>query len=253
MLMILQEFPFFDMSVGVRHNIVVLLTYHDHAKPLINLKNQTMIPAFIIWLVNKYLLHSKKDNNQQSMLKPINRKKIIKLLSLILLFSIPSKAQQYHYNVLYKGNNIGNMYLAQIQTGDELSIKLTSNIQMNVLMSVSMYVAEESLYKEDKLIYSTVDRKVNGKQKANRQTKYCNGSYEIFTEGKKGKLNKTGINYNLARLYCKEPVNITEVYSDAFQQFLNIEVLGAHKYKLALPDGNYNVYYFKNGICNKVE
>lgn len=212
-----------------------------------------MIPAFIIWLVKKYLLHAKKDNNQQYMLTSISRKKIIKLLSLLLLFSIPSTAQQYHYNVLYRGNNIGNMYLTQIQTGNELSIKLTTNIQMNMLMSVSVYDAEEALYKEDKLIYSTVYRKVNGKQKANRQTKYCNGCYEIITEGKKGKLNKTSINYNLARLYCKEPVNITEVYSDAFQQFLNIEVLAAHKYKLALPDGNYNVYYYKNGICNKVE
>ncbi len=211
-----------------------------------------MIPAFIIWLVKKYMLHAKKDNNQH-MLTPINRKKIIKLLSLLLLFSIPSMAQQYHYNVLYRGNNIGNMYLTQIQNGDELSIKLTTNIKMNMLLSVSVYDAEEALYKEDKLIYSTVYRKVNGKQKANRQTKYYNGCYEIVTEGKKGKLNKTSINYNLARLYCKEPVNITEVYSDAFQQFLNIEALGAHKYKLALPDSNYNVYYYKNGICNKVE
>gem|GEM_PF-4030949 len=43
--MILQEFPFFDMSVGVRHNIVVLLTYHDNAKPLINLKKSNHDPC----------------------------------------------------------------------------------------------------------------------------------------------------------------------------------------------------------------
>jgi hypothetical protein len=159
-----------------------------------------MIPAFIIWLLKKYLLHAKRDN-QHYTLTSINRKKTIKLLSLLLLFSIPSLAQQYQYNVLYKGNNIGNMYLTQMQTGDELSIKLTSNIQMNMLMSVTVYVAEEASYKEDKLIYSTVYRKVNGKQKANRQTKYCNGCYEIVAEGKKDTLNKTSINYNLARLY----------------------------------------------------
>jgi len=213
-----------------------------------------MIPAFIIWLVKKYLLHSKKENKQYTIGSAV-WKKTSPLLIWLMLVAITSMAQKqvYHYNVLYKGNNIGNMYLTQVQTGDALSIKVASNIQMNMLINVRVHVAEEASYKEDKLIYSTVYRKVNGKEKANRQTKYCNGSYEIVTEGKKDTLNKTAINYNLVRLYCKEPFNIKEVYSDAFQQFLTIEALGDHKYKLALPDNNYNVYHYQNGICNRVD
>lgn len=39
------------------------------------------------------------------------------------------------------------------------------------------------------------------------------GCYEIITKSKKGNPNKTNINYNFARLYCKEPVNITESQS----------------------------------------
>lgn len=213
-----------------------------------------MIPAFIIWLVKKYLLHTKKDNKQYTT-GGVARRKTISLLIPFLLFAIPPMAQQqvYHYQVLYKGNNIGDMHLTQRQTGNQLSIKVASNIQMKMLMSVNVQVAEEASYKEDTLIYSSVYRKVNGKEKANRQTKFCNGCYEIVTEGKKGTLNKTAIYYNLVRLYRKEPVNITEVYSDAFQQFLNIEALGDHQYKLVLPDGNYNVYYYQNGICTKVD
>jgi hypothetical protein len=145
------------------------------------------------------------------------------------------------------------MYLTQFQTGDDLNIKMTSNIRMKMLMSVSVYVAEEASYKKDKLIYSMVYRKVNGKEKANRQTKFRDGSYEIVAEGKKNTVDKTGIYNNLARLYRKEPVNIKEVYSDAFQQFFTLEALGDHRYRLALPDGNYNVYHYQNGICNKVD
>lgn len=213
-----------------------------------------MIPAFLIWLLKKYLLHPKKDNKQYAV-GTAAWKKTVSLLIWLMLVTIPSMAQQqlYHYTVLYKGNNIGNMYLTQVQTGDTLSIKVTFNIQMNMLMGLRIHVAEEASYKENKLIFSSVYRKVNGKEKANRQTKYCNGCYEIIAEGKRDTLNKTSINYNLARLYCKEPVNIKEVYSDAFQQFITIDTLGDHKYKLTLPDGNYNVYYYENGICNKVD
>src|SRR3954469_5973898 len=211
-----------------------------------------MIPTLIIWLVKKYLLHSKKKQ-QRNYIEAFT--KTIRLLPFFVLFATPSIAQQqaHRYAVLYKGKNVGTMYLTQIQTGDALLVKITSSVKMQMLMSIKVNVAEEASYRQDKLLYSSVYREVNGRQKANRQTKYCNGCYEIVTEGKKSILNKTGINYNLVRLYCKEPVNISQVYSDAFQQFLNIEPLAAHKYKLELPDGNYNVYYYQNGICTKVE
>jgi len=212
-----------------------------------------MIPAFIMWLVRKYWFQSKR--RQQSRNNIYALPKIVKLIILLILFAVPAMAQQqaYRYAVLYKGNNIGNMYLTQQQNGDELFVKITSAIQMRMVMSVRVNVAEEASYKDGKLMYSSVYREVNGKQKTNRQTKYCNGCYEITAEGKKSKLYKTGIHYNLTRLYCKEPVNISQVYSDAFQQFINLKPLGAHKYKLQLPDGNYNLYYYQNGICNKVE
>ncbi len=211
-----------------------------------------MIPTLIIWLVKKYLLHLKK-NKQRDHINTLFKTPI--LLLLFVLFAIPAVAQQqtHHYTVSYKGKNVGAMYLTQIQSGDELSVKVTSNIQMNMLMSIKVNVAEESSYKQDKLIYSSVYREVNGKQKANRQTKYSNGCYEIITEGKRSILNKTCIQYNLVRLYCKEPVGFTQVYSDAFQQFLDLKELGTHKYRLKLPDGNYNVYSYQNGICSKVD
>src|SRR5690242_2387684 len=101
---------------------------------------------------------------------------------------------------------------------------------MRMLASIKVSVSEQASYKQDKLTYSSVYRKVNGKEKINRQTKYCDNCYEIFTEGKKGSLSHTAIHYNLIKLYCKEPEGITQVYSDAYQQFLGIKAMGAHKY-----------------------
>src|SRR4051812_11760535 len=110
-----------------------------------------MIPTLILWLVKKYLLHlkKKKQGNQTNELIKKTRLPI-----LFVLFAIPSVAQQqsHRYSVLYKGESIGTMYLTQVQSGDELSVKITSNVQMRMLMSIKVNVAEEASYKQDKLM-----------------------------------------------------------------------------------------------------
>ena len=54
-------------------------------------------------------------------------------------------------------------------------------------------------------------------------------------------------------LYFQEPFNKQIVYSDNFQQFLTIEQVDLHRYKIVLPDGNYNYYTFTDGLCSTVE
>ncbi|MDB5190730.1 MAG: hypothetical protein JWQ96_293 [Segetibacter sp.] len=211
-----------------------------------------MVTTTILVPVKK-LLCSARKNGQQLILVPYF-KKAVTLIIVGIIFSIAVTAQQkiYNYNVLYKGNNIGKMTMTHNQNGDEMSIDAISNIQMRMLMSINIKITEKSLYKQDKLMYSSVYREMNGKEKANRQTKWVNNGYQNTKEGKTVAFNKPGIDYNLVRLYSKEPVGIQYVYSDNFQQFLTIEKTGSHTYKIELPDGNYNTYYFKNGICNKV-
>jgi hypothetical protein len=54
-------------------------------------------------------------------------------------------------------------------------------------------------------------------------------------------------------LYYTEPLSVSQVYSDNFQRFIAIQRTGPHVYRLNLPDGNYNDYYFQNGVCKLVE
>ena len=64
-------------------------------------------------------------------------------------------------------------------------------------MTVKVNVAEESFYIKDRLMHSSVLRKVNGKQKANKQTDYSNNIYKLTSEGKTSMLNEGMISYNL--------------------------------------------------------
>ena len=61
------------------------------------------------------------------------------------------------------------------------------------------------------------------------------------------------ISYNMLSLYSKEPVNISTVYSDNFEKFLSIQKLDTHKYRITLPDDNYNIYHYIDGVLNRVE
>jgi hypothetical protein len=208
-----------------------------------------MILVFTMWLLKKYL---PVKNGESRRTKALN-KKILIVICLLSTMHLAAQQQKCHYIIFYKGNDIGKMDLIQVKDGDELLIKITSSIKMRMLMSVKVNIAEEAFYSKERLMHSSVFREVNGKQKANRQTHYANNSYRLSTEGKTSMLDEDLINYNVSKMYLKEPVNITKVYSDNFQQFLNIKNIKVHTYRLELPDGNYNVYHYKEGVCSKID
>lgn len=77
--------------------------------------------------------------------------------------------------------------------------------------------------------------------------------YHSQKEGKELQLKPAPILYNMSSLYLVEPIKIRKVYSDVFQEFLEIITLAPHHYKIRLPDGNYNEYFYKNGICKTIK
>jgi hypothetical protein len=213
-----------------------------------------MVTALIIWLLKKYIINKKVYIHHRYIPRLFARKTIITLLTLIFLSPKLSAGQGIStYNILYKGNNIGKMYLTQVKNGDDMQVKIVSNVDMRIVMAIKVRLAEESFYRNEMLMYSNVYQEVNGKVKVNRQTKFIAPCYETISEGKRKILNKRVINYNVARLYNKEPVNISYVYSDSFQQYQELQAIGAHVYKLILPEGHYNIYHYENGTCSKVE
>jgi hypothetical protein len=175
------------------------------------------------------------------------------LLLLLFSFALHAQVQTHEYIVSYKGNNVGNMQFYQNKTGENVYVKMVSNVQMNFLINIKVNTEEESFFQSGRLIYSYVSRKVNGKEKANKQTKATGDTYKTSSDGKPGSINNKMIDYNFSLLYCNEPVDIQIIYSDNFQQFLQIQKVSDHKYKIDLPDGNYNYYSFLNGICSNVE
>jgi hypothetical protein len=75
----------------------------------------------------------------------------------------------------------------------------------------------------------------------------------VFSGGSERRIPASAIYYNMVCLYTQEPVSVNQVYSDKFQKFLPIQILGKQHYKIDFPDGNSNQYYYQNGICRRIE
>lgn len=207
------------------------------------MKNLYSYRLFILPTVKKTLHH-------YSRLK----KAILFLIIFLFFFSVlNAQEQKTEYKVIFHGDSVGNLLLYKNKTGDNISFSSVSNVLIRFLIRVKVVSKEESNFQSGKLMYSNVSRIVNGKEKAAKQTKAVGNTYQTTSFGKAVPSNNKLIDYNFNMLYCQEPFNKQTVYSDNFQQFLTVEQVALHKYKIVLPDGNYNYYTFSNGICSKVE
>ncbi|NCD69580.1 DUF6134 family protein [Mucilaginibacter agri] len=213
-----------------------------------------MIIASVIWLFKKYGLPFLISHNiSLDILLNISRRTIVAIALMIIPPGAFAQDQILNYSVLHNGNTVGRMQLQQKQDGEDLYLKVTSEVKMRFIMSIAVNVQEDSHYRNGKLICSHVYRTVNGKEKANKYTKASGDCYQLIDDGKTGSLNQKQIGTNMTMLYLHEPAEGTQIYSDNFQQFILVKKTDTHTYRIDLPDGNYNYYTYTNGICSKAE
>ena len=218
-----------------------------------------MIPVLIIWLIKHY-----RENNKGKMavVAPKIAKKYlpfvaaILLLFILLIFSTNSYSQNktFNYQIIRNGDKVGSLLFSETSTGDLDYLKMESDVKTRLIFTFTAHASEEAVYNNGILLRSSIYRRLNGTEKANKQHEATGNRQYLIRTGKTSEFTKTyPITYNMLSLYTKEPENISKVYSDNFQTFLAIEKAASHKYKITLPDGNYNYYYYKNGILNLVE
>jgi len=164
-----------------------------------------------------------------------------------------SQKKSLNFHILRNGNKIGTVYFSKTTSGGIDSLKVESTVKTKLVANITGRALENAVFKNGILVQSSIYRELNGDEKTNKQHRLDNGQY-IISKGKKSGVMKTyPITYTMLSLYSKEPENISKVYSDNFETFLVIEKIDAHKFKITLPDDNYNYYHYKNGVLSLVE
>lgn len=211
-----------------------------------------MIPALLFWLFKKYAKPAFNNFMQRSANNRSQKRAVLSIILLLHTFLVQGQEKVYTYQIKRNGDQIGTMQFYQKKEGSDTFLKMDSKVKTRFIFEINVQTLDQSHFKNGTLIYSSVHRKVNGKEKESKETKLLHQDYQLLSGTKKTTSNSP-INYNMMLLYCQEPINISQVYSDNYQQMLPIYKTAPNTYRINLPDGNYNSYYFQNGTCKKVE
>ena len=178
-------------------------------------------------------------------------------LSLIVLLSISTSTQaqqkKYEYTIKRNGDDVGTIHFTQGIAGTRTVLTMESEVNTRFIFNFKAKAKEEAIYDNGIMTWSSIYRKLNGKVKVDKKTKANGNTYTVYKGSKTETLDNYPIRYNMLSVYISEPVNVTQVYSDNFQEQINIQKIADHHYKIKFPDGNYSEYFYTNGICSKVE
>lgn len=150
------------------------------------------------------------------------------------------------------GNSIGWVKIDKNDSASNCLITLGSEIKKRMIFLFTIIENQEVLFQNGLMMRSYVYRSINKDIKSNKRTSFQGTHYQVTKATTSNQVALNRIDYNFLSLYFLEPVNIKQVYSDNFEQLLNIEKISNY-YKIKLPDGNTTSYYYTNGICSKVK
>ncbi|HXL56357.1 MAG TPA: DUF6134 family protein, partial [Chitinophagaceae bacterium] len=156
---------------------------------------------------------------------------------------------QIKYKIMLNGSEMGSMSLQRSGSQSNTQLSLESKAKKRFIVSFEIYEKHMEVFQNNIMITASVFRQVNGKTKIDKQMSFEGSNYKIVTGGKTSTMALKPVSWSVLNLYFAEPVKINEVFSGSFQQMLKIEDIGNHSYKILLPDGNSNYFYYRNGIC----
>ena len=183
-------------------------------------------------------------------MKPNNLPLLVVLLGTMI--SINAQEKKLEYNIKRNGDVVGNIHFIQGVAGNRTVLTMESEVNTRFIFNFKAKAKEEVIYDNGIMTWSSIFRKLNGNVKVDKKTKANGNAYTVYRGTKTETLNNYPIRYNMLSVYIIEPVNITKVYSDNFQQQVDIQKIGDHHYKIKFPDGNYNEYFYTSGVCSKI-
>ena len=194
-------------------------------------------------------------------LKPIRNitgiyfSKIILLIFLLFLFGTDCTAQNHSLSFeVWKNNSlIGFISMTEKINADSVIYDLSSEIKAKIILNFNIVGIEKAIYENGLLVYSSVYRKINSNEKTNKKLFFLDGKYYLIKNGKKKALPFREIKYNLVTLYFYEPLDIKQIYCDNHHNMVRVVFIENGKYQVTFPDGSYNIFYYTNGKCTKVD
>lgn len=177
----------------------------------------------------------------------------IVIVSLLLTGSTKAQQSQVRFDILKNNKRIGMLQIMKKEAAPFTDYQLSSKIEASFIKKFRVNAIEKFRYKNDKLIYSSVQRSINEKFNDPKELVFKENKY-VVSDGDRDRIfPKAEITSNLVLLYFSEPIDINSVYCDNQQIMVGVEKVGVNQYRVDFPDGASNVFYYKTGKCVQVD
>lgn len=185
-------------------------------------------------------------------------------IKFVVLFSLLSVAnvnddvanvEKISFDVMKKNSKIGYINIEKASLNQTTTYTINSEVKAKVIFNFNARGLEKSEFKDDTLIFSSMYRKINSKEKLNHSISFKDGKYFFKNKNKKEKeVFSVGIIHkNLATLFFEEPINVQEIYSGKFIKKVKINSIGNSIYKVKLPNKSESIYHYENGKCVRID
>jgi len=156
-------------------------------------------------------------------------------------------------NIVKNNKILGFINLNKRIQNEKTTYIISSKVNTKFIIDFKATSKENYIYEKDKLVYSSIYRKINNRVKVDQSISYHEGQYYLKDKKGDGLLNIDVIKCNLILLFFDEPLNINEVFCDKLNLYLNLKKIGPCKYKVVFPNKSYNIFHYEKGKCRKIE
>ena len=179
--------------------------------------------------------------------------KIIFTCSAMFLIMI-SRAQQktLYYDIMRNDEVIGHLVVYKKIDGNKTLYKLKSTVKAKFIFSYSSEINEMVVFENGSMIYSFFHETENGKEILN-ETKLAGDYFRKIKNGTVYSQDNTPISTNVLQLYTDVPSSDIQVFSNHFQQLINVNKIAENRYGLSIPGGHYNYYRYSKGVCIQID
>jgi hypothetical protein len=174
-----------------------------------------------------------------------------------MIFFLPeqilSQDRVLNYNIMMSGGKVGSLAMVRHDSLSTTAIKINCHARKRIIFLYTLTENQEAYFDKGIMVRSSVYRKVNSSIKINQHTQFRGDHYVVNKGNSDQAIMLNGVSYNQTSLYFTEPTAIKQLYSDIYLTMLDIKKVSNGVYKLLLPDGNVNYYYYTDGVCSKVK
>ncbi len=168
------------------------------------------------------------------------------------LLSFSAIAQTRNYDVLLGSKKVGSVVSSKLKSADLVTYKTVFKIKLRVFKMYNIESITTSTYRGNILLSSNFKIYDGGVLEEENSIKKEQSNYRCTDCKDKPIVVKELIRSNISKVYFEEPTATKKVYTDRYMGFGIMTALGNHKYKFKMPNGDENIYTYKNGTIETI-